>query len=98
MKIGTMSQQNNPHKIKRPRFFNCEEVPRQIVSSAMAPVLSEWRRSTSPGPAAASLGEALRRRDNSPAFQRWDLHDRENKSRRGRKNGVLRRALLSSRD
>jgi len=41
-----MSQQNSPDKMKRPRFFICDEVPRQIVSSAMAQVLSEWRQST----------------------------------------------------
>src|SRR5437773_7895619 len=47
MKIGTMSQQKRPDKMKRPRFLNCEEVPRQIVSSAMTQVLSDRRRSTS---------------------------------------------------
>src|SRR5436189_5712173 len=46
MKIGTMSQQKRPDKMKRPRFLSCEEVPRQIVSSAMAQVSSDRRRST----------------------------------------------------
>jgi hypothetical protein len=54
MKIGTMSQQKSPHKMKTPKFFSCEEGPRQIVSSLMAPVLSEWRFSTSSGAGAGA--------------------------------------------
>ena len=47
MKIGTISQQNRPHRMKVPKYLSCDEVPRQIVSSAMIRLLSEWRQSTS---------------------------------------------------
>ena len=40
MKIGTMSQQNKTQRMKQPRFFSCDAAPRQIISSAMRPVLS----------------------------------------------------------
>src|SRR5437588_141369 len=68
MKIGTMSQQNRPDKMKRPRFFNCEEVPRQIVSSAMAQVLSESRCSTSAVLRRASASNKERRFTNRRRF------------------------------
>src|SRR5207248_1197571 len=67
MKIGTMSQQKRPDKMKRPRFLNCEEVPRQIVSSAMAQVLSHWRRSTSADGVAASSFQSRK----LPALSYW---------------------------
>src|SRR5438477_12931773 len=60
MKIGTMSQQKRPDKMKRPRFLNCEEVPRQIVSSAMTQVLSDRRRSTSADGVTASFFDSRR--------------------------------------
>src|SRR5262245_48786575 len=49
MKIGTISQQKRPHRMKVPRYLSCEEVPRQIVSSAIPQFLSECRQSTSAG-------------------------------------------------
>jgi hypothetical protein len=30
-----MSQQKSPHKMKTPRFFHCDEEPRQTVCSGM---------------------------------------------------------------
>ncbi|MEY2529875.1 MAG: hypothetical protein QOJ05_1965 [Verrucomicrobiota bacterium] len=33
--------------MKTPRFFNWDDVPRQMVSSAMDDVLSDWSRITS---------------------------------------------------
>ena len=47
MKIGTMSQQKRKQRMKQPRFFSCEAVPRQIVSSAMGLVVSNRQPDTS---------------------------------------------------
>src|SRR6266436_4235766 len=34
-KMGTMSQQKRPHKRYTPKFFHCDDVPRQRTSSDM---------------------------------------------------------------
>ena len=95
MKIGTISQQNRPHRMKVPKYLSCDEVPRQIVSSAMIRLLSEWRPSTSVSQRLAA-SENLLSSDNSPAFQRWVRTSEHQKSLQGRKTCTCVRTLLSS--
>ena len=38
--MGTMSQQKRPHKRYTPKFFHCDDVPRQTTSSDMTELVS----------------------------------------------------------
>jgi hypothetical protein len=55
MKIGTMSQQKRPQRMKSPRFFNWDAVPRQMISSAITQVLPDSLRITSFAVVAAAV-------------------------------------------
>src|SRR6266567_1362437 len=45
--MGTMSQQKRPHKRYTPKFFHCDDVPRQTTSSDMPELVSVTENSFS---------------------------------------------------
>src|ERR1051325_3520242 len=75
MKIGTINQQKRPDKMKRPRFLTCEEVPLQIVSSAMAQVLSDCERRASIETSSSSFSSCTWIRDCLGSFASPILFD-----------------------
>jgi len=59
-----MSQQRRPHKRYTPKFFHCDDVPRQTISSAIPELVSVTESSLATSPSNSKpekiLSEAIR--------------------------------------
>ena len=63
--MGTMSQQKRPHKRYTPKFFHCDDVPRQTISSAIPELVSVTESSLATNPS-NSKPEKVRRSPAKP--------------------------------